>query len=654
MPQKKIKDLFNKSNDILDHMEEIIEEDEDEINDISLDEIYKKKKKTYYEILGVSKQATQREIVEAFRKQSRKCHPDAQRLSNEQKKMFKQKELEEYFEEKQKQLNEAYEVLSNEKKRAQYDVLGKHITSLVPVIKDSDLSFEELKNKIREYKKEQLKTQRSLKTNSSTSASLEFDVTGLFNENEEEEYTQDEEGNTYLIVYPKFVFSHSSISHSFQTPITPLDTFLFHGHAGFDHLEKSNISHSVALQWRHIMNPTKESTSIDLTGAYSSSNPTSITFILGANTKLSDVSFGGIKWISQLNGVQMNFSVLNWLAIAGFQVYYKRQLFNDKNLFGTLNWSFPQDNGVTLTIEKDLNDNSSISSDFKVGLNQSHISCEYRKELSSLFASSASASLDDEEEVDEDNSIELVTDVTLSTTDFSTNADISCNTLLMKSVGEETELGFGVGFGYNEGINFKLSLKRERHTFNVPILLTHSFNWKVLLFSIITPITLYSLFKSLIYSPIQSYYKKKELKNKRKENYERTREKREKALIELEKMKVRVNQIREAEEQINGLIVISARYGDLAQKENGDELDKYPSWVDLTDQLQYHVVNSKLSLPDYSKSRLEGSFDPAPYCENKTLLIWYSFRGKKHQIEIGDEDELSIPLLEEDLVNEKE
>ena len=64
--------------------------------------------KDYYEILGVSKNASQDEIKAAFRKLAHQHHPDKSH-GNEQK--FKE-------------INEAYQVLGNPEKRKQYDQFG--------------------------------------------------------------------------------------------------------------------------------------------------------------------------------------------------------------------------------------------------------------------------------------------------------------------------------------------------------------------------------------------------------------------------------------------------------------------------------------------------------------------------------------------------
>ena len=68
-------------------------------------------KRDYYEVLGVSKTATDAEIKKAYRKLAMKYHPDYNPGDKE-------------AEEKFKEINEANEVLSDPKKRQLYDQYG--------------------------------------------------------------------------------------------------------------------------------------------------------------------------------------------------------------------------------------------------------------------------------------------------------------------------------------------------------------------------------------------------------------------------------------------------------------------------------------------------------------------------------------------------
>lgn len=69
-------------------------------------------KRDYYDILGISKTASEKEIKSAYRKQALKWHPD--------KNPDNKREAEEKF----KEINEAYQVLSDNKKRQMYDQFG--------------------------------------------------------------------------------------------------------------------------------------------------------------------------------------------------------------------------------------------------------------------------------------------------------------------------------------------------------------------------------------------------------------------------------------------------------------------------------------------------------------------------------------------------
>ena len=67
--------------------------------------------KDYYSILGVNRDASEREMKQAYRRLARKYHPDVNPGDKSAEARFKQ-------------INEAYEVLSDKEKRQKYDQFG--------------------------------------------------------------------------------------------------------------------------------------------------------------------------------------------------------------------------------------------------------------------------------------------------------------------------------------------------------------------------------------------------------------------------------------------------------------------------------------------------------------------------------------------------
>ena len=90
---------------------------------------------TYYEILGVKRNASSAEIKDAYKKLIKKYHPD---LYNGDK---------DFAEKKAKEINVAYDVLSNEEKRKEYDAEVK--SKAFPAEEHNFKIDEEVMNEVR-------------------------------------------------------------------------------------------------------------------------------------------------------------------------------------------------------------------------------------------------------------------------------------------------------------------------------------------------------------------------------------------------------------------------------------------------------------------------------------------------------------------------
>ena len=101
--------------------------------------------KDYYLVLGVSKNATSDEINMAFRRLSRKYHPDIS--------------ADEMAEEKYQEIIETYEVLSDDKKRREYDLNYDYLKSK----KDSKEDYTSKNDSGKNYTDEDIRRLRIIK-----------------------------------------------------------------------------------------------------------------------------------------------------------------------------------------------------------------------------------------------------------------------------------------------------------------------------------------------------------------------------------------------------------------------------------------------------------------------------------------------------------
>ncbi len=125
------------------------------------------------------------------------------------------------------------------------------------------------------------------------------------------------------------------------------------------------------------------------------------------------------------------------------------------------------------------------------------------------------------------------------------------------------------------------------------------------------------------------------------------RMKREQAETQTQTFENIVSAIREEEEQVDGLIIVEALYGDVSVDNDSSESSGTAAagrCMDVTAALQCQVQSSILFLHGGgSKSWLEGFYDPNDHALENMLYIRYRFQGAMHECLFGDMDEVCVP-----------
>jgi hypothetical protein len=208
----------------------------------------------------------------------------------------------------------------------------------------------------------------------------------------------------------------------------------------------------------------------------------------------------------------------------------------------------------------------------------------------------------------------------------------------------EGDFDYQIGTSYefcSEGVNFNLNFKKGRNEFKIPIHIADEISFKSIGLGVILPSILSLLFSRFVLKPIAKRNKMQRLIQTRENNHNNNIAHAEKVQDWIKSYGPEILKNINAEENVRGLIIQSARYGVLDDEYEGD----HPGYIDVTQALQYQVNGHKVHLEGSMKSILPGFYDPCPG-ELKTLEVVYLFKDTRHMVEIEDEDELNIPLEE--------
>ncbi|PIN07579.1 Molecular chaperone (DnaJ superfamily) [Handroanthus impetiginosus] len=200
-----------------------------------------------------------------------------------------------------------------------------------------------------------------------------------------------------------------------------------------------------------------------------------------------------------------------------------------------------------------------------------------------------------------------------------------------------------------QGLIWKFELHRGGQKLVVPILLSNTLNPVFATGAFIIPVSLYFTLESFVLKP---YYLRRE-KQKALENIKKTQSQVQEARTAAKKAQQLLqnvaNRKRTKQQEMNGLVVLKAVYGNQKALSNGriseETEDEVASQImDVTVPLNFLVNDSgNLKLHQgVKKSGIMGFCDPCPG-EPKQLYVEYTYHGARYEVTVDDYDELLIP-----------
>jgi len=609
--------------------------DEDEVDDF--DDFIEKNNSgmDYYAILNVSKNATQEEIKNAYRKLCILYHPD--KHSTDINKSVAQKEFQ--------KINKAYDILGNTKNRTIYDKYGEKglnkTWDIGPLYKTPEQILGEFEKQVR-FKKE-MELEHILK--SKGEIKLTFDASGQHLQPIPSPYTPHNQQQHHSSS-PHYGYGYGYRPMPSPSPPKPVTR----GLADILHLPKLQntfIFHS----WQ---NTISSKDSIYITGQAFSHRGMNIVSVIG--TLSHTISSSLVTEVSTCLGTQSylqgrvikNFSSDCFITstatmatvnapptftfVAGRQItpLYTGMIAYNTGNYAVGSWgrkSRPQEaSSVTLTlIRRKVPTN--IQGSITVGLMESHIRVSYIKTLTKHLRLKLLAAL----------------------SSFSgSNIDVSID----KKVTKFSRVGFGLNCSSVIGLSVQLKYHRLGQTITIPIIISHDLTINVLFWGSIIPLSAAYLIDQYILKP---YYKndlQKKINIIKTANSDILAQRKKEAEDSIKLMADTIQNKIEIEKQNNGLIIIEALYGNakllkkikkLLYKQSNSNKPLPNEIIDVTIPIQAMVNKSQLHLGSYSKSSLIGFYDPC-FGKEKVLRVVYAFQGRIHLIEVGENIPLFAPL----------
>jgi len=540
----------------------------------------------YYAILNVRKEANDEEIKQAYRAMCVRFHPDKHVDPS------KKETAEKLF----ARTHKAYEVLSDSQTRMIYDIYGQKGLDAGWEVIERQRTPAEIRQEYERLQREAEERRVEQKTNPKGSVALQIDMTHLFSDPDRDDDDDDEDHG---------MMKGMSISQSIEAPLTRNKTAVLSG--GLQHGRGDNQSGTVSCTLRNVFNHRSWG---------------EVQF--GTGTAGAELSMKGFRNIDKkrFGTVTLTSSLKQMHLTAGLQAMVASQL--TKNTMGYLTGMYNlagllgvrnSPSSVTTTIVSNT-EHYNFMAQLQLGILQSQSVLSYTHKLN-----------DDTKVkgvVKYGSALGLV---------FEYSCEHQMTTL--------SNVGGTVSVGPMSGVTLRLKVHRHTQTFDFPIFLSDAFSPSAMFYGTAIPLVFFFAVKKLIFLPMLSQQKEKDLEDSRERHAKVVAENKKEAEKAINLLLSQYEAIVEYEQRKNGLIIREAWYGKfITQNRRVDRSTPYV--INVTIPIQCLVKDSKLILANSTKSQLTGIYDPC-IGEEKSLKITYEFHGLVHEALFADDEAARAP-----------
>ncbi|KAI7847477.1 hypothetical protein BDC45DRAFT_451794 [Circinella umbellata] len=556
-------------------------------NDLDDDELSKleqelaPKATDFYGILNVSKQATEEEIKDAYKKLCRYFHPD--KHNNEENKKL--------AETKFQVIQKAYEVISDPQKRAIYDTYGEEGLNAKWEVGPKFKTTQEMREEYERKAKLQREQELDSLVRSRGEVQISVNATGIFDPYEPPVFA----GFGQPMAPPKKKGPLDTLSraqlqqlfmrHSFEGQLGPQTRAIISGSmVSRNGMGGGNVMGTV----RHTVSPKlwAEATSTLLHPRVLSVktyyNPSSDSFI---NSVAQTRTFYAPPILTVTAGRRL------YATTTGYITYRTGE-------WSLLGWggdvSRKMDkSSVALGVAGGKKE-SSYSVELQTGIISSHIAVEYTHKLPR-------------------NAQLRLSGVVSSTGGLS--ASIGSD----HKVSEHTRIGMSLECGVPSGVMVKFRVSRLGQKVVLPIILSTEFDLQLAFFGAVVPVSVAVALDQLLLKPRRRKQIKEKIQQLREEHAEYLAMRKQEALEGQQLMiEIAARKMRQEEKKQDGLVIIKAWYGhlgDIEIDEDENENEELPEEIiDVSVVLQSLVNDSRVTVPGgHTKvrktNRQKGNFD---------------------------------------------